>query len=84
MTVDFFKEAGEWQNKNCDMAYEQMLEKVLNENPVQVHTMLVKSDMEAFVAHHHNVFDEQQNAIVASLFDYQQHEKELTDGDKAR
>jgi hypothetical protein len=81
--TDFFNQDS-WRSLHCDLAYEQMLEKVLNENPVQVHTMLMKTEIEQFVANHHNVFDEQQPAIRASLFDYAQFEKELTDGDKTR
>ena len=74
------------QNKEQTEAYSSMLDKVLNENLVSLHRMLMKSDVETFLANHKTVITESLLDECADLSDLSSYEKELSkySGDETR
>lgn len=66
------------QVNDYELAYGDMLDKVLNENMDSLHTMLVKSDFENYVQFSNTVFTETKESEYADLSDLINYEKELT------
>lgn len=76
-----FDDYGKELNKQVgdyELAYGDMLDKVLNENMDSLHTMLVKSDFENYVQFSSTVFTEMRKSEYADLSDLIDYEKELT------
>lgn len=74
------------QLQDFELAYGDMLDKVLNENTASLHTMLVKSDFENYALFSKPIFTEANQNEYADLSDLMQYEKELLkyDGDQTR
>lgn len=62
-----------FEQKNGDI-----LEKVLNENAHDLHTMLMKSDFESYLSSADVELNELEFSIQADLFDFKLYEKELS------
>ena len=79
MKIDFEKQKKEYEkNQNHQtLAYEQMLEKVLNENHINLHTMLMKSDFENYLLYNKDLIVNLLKDQPADLSDFQNYEKEL-------
>lgn len=60
-----------------NLSYDQMLEKVLNENNYAVHTMLMKSDFENHLILNKEIVYDLMKHEKADLHDFKQFEKEL-------
>ena len=74
---DYGKELNKQVN-DYELAYGDMVDKVLNENMDSLHTMLVKSDFENYVQFSNTVFTETLKSEHADLSDLIEYEKELT------
>lgn len=84
-----FDEYGKKLNEQVnefELAYGDMLDKVLNENMDSMHTMLVKSDFENYIQSSKSIFTEASQNEYADLSDLTLYEKELSkyNGDKTR
>ena len=79
MTIDFEehnKELTKEVGKN-ELVYQDILEKIKNENQDQLHTMLMKNDFE-FYLQNQNLKNECQQNEMADLIDLNLYEKELS------
>ena len=79
MTIDFEeynKELTKEVDKN-ELVYQDILEKIKNENQDQLHTMLMKNDFE-FYLQNQNLKNECQQNEMADLIDLNLYEKELS------
>lgn len=79
MKIDFENQKKEFDKKEKfqNMAYEQMLDKVFNENDIKLHTMLMKSDFENYLFYHKDLVVSLLKDETADLSDLQNYEKEL-------
>ncbi|MGI5841764.1 MAG: hypothetical protein ACOX6H_00485 [Christensenellales bacterium] len=80
------KKAFDKSLKNKELAVEIIEEKVLNENDIELHTMLMKSDFENYLQINSNVIKSFLETQQADLTDFNNYEKELSkrSGNKKR
>lgn len=72
INFDEWKQEQEKQLQDLDNAYEDIQEKILNENEVDFHTMLMKNDFQNYLQLDYEVWE------VADLTDFNLLEKEMT------
>lgn len=79
MKIDFENQKKQYEKrlKSQNLAYDQMLEKVLNENNLKMHTMLMKSDFENYLFYNKDLIVDFLKDQQADLSDFQDYEKEL-------
>lgn len=79
MKINFEKQNKAYQKRQRfeNLAYDEILEKVLNENNLRLHTMLMKADFENYLFYNKDLIVKMLKDQRADLSDFQSYEKEL-------